>query len=218
MSMETNTHPAQSSRLLIAEDHILVRDTIKLWLAGRKEFTVVETTETVAGVTKALDTIEIDIVILDLALGNDDALHEIERWKTKHPHVRFLIMSASRNYLIAKRAIDNGAHAFISKSDSSEELIKGLQLVRENKTYASRSITPYTGREKSVRLPNLTKREEEILREVASGRTNREIAARLEISGKTVERHRENLKKKLNLSSSSELLREAARLFPSESS
>lgn len=214
--MEISEHPSKASRLLIAEDHILVRDTIKLWLAGHDEFTVVETTETVSGVTSALRSHKIDIVILDLALGNDDALHEIKGWKTEHPHVRFLIMSASRNYLIAKRAIENGAHAFISKSDSSEELIRGLHLVQEDKNYASHSITPYSGREKSIRIPELTKREEEILREIASGRTNREIAQRLDISGKTVERHRENLKRKLSLASSSELLREAVRLFPDE--
>ena len=215
--MESKDQSPEASRLLIAEDHVLVRDTINLWLSGRDEFIVIDTTESVTGVTQSLATHDIDIVILDLALGDDDALHEIQAWKTAHPDVRFLILSASRNYLIAKRALENGANAFVSKSDSSEELIRGLLSVRSGLSYVSHSISPYVGREKSARLPNLTRREEEILREVASGRTNRGIASRLGISGKTVERHRENIKRKLQLTSSSELIREAVRLFPSES-
>ncbi|MGE9291415.1 MAG: LuxR C-terminal-related transcriptional regulator [Puniceicoccales bacterium] len=203
--------------MLIAEDHVLVRDTIKLWLSGREEFKVADTAESVAGVSKSLKSRKIDIVILDLALGDDDALHEIEHWKASHPDVRFLILSASRNYLIAKRALDSGAHAFVSKSDPAEELIKGLLSTRKGLSYVSHSISPYMGREKSGCLPDLTRREEEILREIASGRNNRGIADRLGISGKTVERHRENIKRKLQLTSSSELIREAVRLFPSES-
>ena len=193
-----------------------MRETIAFWFSNNSEFEVVGMASTVGQVTEALETKPLDILVLDLALGGEDALHEIEGWHEKHPQIRILVLSASLSYLIARRAMEGGAAAFISKSDSSEELVEGLRKVRDGSTYISRSVQPYLNRTKSTRLPQLTRREEDILREVASGRRNREIAGRLEISSRTVERHRENIKSKLQLSSGAELVREAIRLFPSE--
>jgi len=212
MSLEFDQKQPQS--LLIAEDHALVRETIVYWLSSNESYKVACTASTIPEVTEALETHRINTVILDLALGDEDALHKIEYWRMKHPDVRFLILSASLSYLIAKRAMENGADAYICKSDPPEELIEGLDKICEGEQYVSRSISAYAGGAKSGLIPKLTRREEDVLRQVAEGKTNREIAKRLGISSRTVERHRENMKSKLNLSSGSDLTREAIRLFP----
>ncbi len=215
--MESSEAVPETSSLLIAEDHVLVRDTIISWLSQHEEFRVVSTADSISGISESLQSQRIDIVVLDLALGDEDALHQISQWKKSHPNVRFLILSASRNYSIAKRALENGALAFVSKSDPAEDFIKGLRSVRANRSYLSASLSPFLSGEKSDLAPSLTRREEDILREVASGRTSREIASRLGISNRTVERHRDNIKSKLKLTSRAELIRHAIRLFSCES-
>lgn len=203
-------------RVLLAEDHALVRETLALWLADQEGFQVVRTAASIREVTDCLAAGDIEIVLLDLALGDEDALPKIRSWRRKFPRVRFLVLSANRNYLIAKKAMDSGAIGFVSKSDPSENLLEGLLRAADGKPFFSDSISPFSGRKRSPRYPELTCREEEILREVAAGRTNRLIAERIGLSTKTIERHRENIKRKLKLGSSAELIREAARLFPSE--
>lgn len=214
--MRDNEPENDISRVLIVDDHTLVRESIVQWLAEFADFMVVGSTSNLEDTNSFLENEYVDIILLDLGLRDEDALDEIVRWKNDFPEIEILVLSASQNFLIARRCLDSGAAGFVSKSDSADELLEGLRAARKGKTFLSKSIQPFEGREKSNSLPKLTCREEEILREIASGQPNRRIATRLGISTKTVERHRENLKKKLCLSSSSELIREAVRLFPSE--
>lgn len=204
------------TKILLAEDHLLVRETLMLWLEETEEFTVAGTAGDIDEVEEELETKRVDIVLLDLGLGDDDALHRIEQWKYRHPRIKFLVLSASRNFLIAQRALEKGAIGFVSKSDSHHDLMKGLKAARKGKTFLSESVSPVSGREHSGAIPQLTRRETEILRELASGQPNRVLASRLGVSPKTIERHRENIKHKLGLKTATEVVREAMRLFPSE--
>lgn len=212
----TRKPQSEPTKVLIVEDHILVSETLMLWLEESAEFKVEGSARSINDAIRELETKDFNIVLLDLGLCDEDALHHIDDWKEAFPDIQILVLSASRNDLIAQRALENGAIGFVSKSDSSEDLIRGLESARAGIHFLSKSVSPFLERERSACLPQLTRREEQILRELASGQPNREIALRLGIRTKTIERHRENIKHKLGLSTASELVREAVRLFPSQ--
>ncbi len=214
--MKSRNSNRQITKVLLVEDHILVRESLILWLKGLADFRVEGVASSIDEARTSLETRDIDIVLLDLGLGDEDCLHEIAGWKKAYPGVDFLVLSASRSFLIAQRAMENGAVGFISKSDSPDDLVKGLESARAGKPFLSKSFSSRPGREPSADVSLLTARERDILRELASGKPNREIALRLGISTKTVERHRENIKHKLGLANGSGLICEAVRLFPSE--
>lgn len=207
---------AKQIRVLLVEDHALFREALSRLFAPSREFFLHRAVGTTEDAEQFLKTGAIDVVLLDLTLQGENASAKIGPWREKYPHTEIVALSESDNAGVARRSMDSGAIGFVSKFDTSQDLFAAIRKAASKTSYISKKVQGPSFSGRGEGLPDLSEREREILREIAAGRPVRQIAERLGISTKTVERHRENIKTKLNLDSASGVLREAMRLFPSE--
>ncbi|MGD9097660.1 MAG: response regulator transcription factor [Desulfobacterales bacterium] len=206
----------QPHRILIAEDHAIVRDGLRALLTAQPGFEVVAEAENGRDAVRRADRIRPDLILIDLSMPRMNGIEAIRELKRQDPDVRVIVMTAhaADEYVFA--ALDAGAEGYFLKDGSQEELLLAISTVIAGKRYicpgvSEQVIEGYLHgrprlREKSA-WDSLTRREIEIAKLVAEGYKNREIADELFISIKTVEKHRANLMAKLKLKGAAELAR-----------
>jgi two-component system, NarL family, response regulator NreC len=217
--METQTR-ANKIRILLADDHTVMRRGLRLLLEGQPGFTVVaEASDGGQAVDEAQAT-EPDVVVLDIAMPNLSGIEAAQRIVSALPNVAVVILSMHSDEGYVLRALKAGAKAYLLKDSAEGDLIEAIKTVAQGKTFFSPEISKMLvedyvreirskGVEDSYEL--LTPREREILRLLATGKSNKDIASLLNLSLYTVETHRRNLQDKLNLHSIAELILYAVR-------
>jgi DNA-binding NarL/FixJ family response regulator len=217
--METQTS-ANKIRILLADDHTVMRRGLRLLLEGQPGFTVVaEASDGGQAVDEAQAT-EPDVVVLDIAMPNLSGIEAAQRIVSALPNVAVVILSMHSDEGYVLRALKAGAKAYLLKDSAEGDLIEAIKTVAQGKTFFSPEISKMLvedyvreirskGVEDSYEL--LTPREREILRLLATGKSNKDIASLLNLSLYTVETHRRNLQDKLNLHSIAELILYAVR-------
>jgi two-component system response regulator NreC len=156
------------------------------------------------------------VVMMDLEMPGSDGLSAARRLHKLTPNAKVIFLSAHDEEKDVMAALTTaGATGYLLKSDAPDELISAVRAVSAGKRYLSPSITPLVllhisdPQRSLAKGPALTPREREVLRLVGQGATSKEIAARLNISPKTAQAHRDNLKQKLNLRTTADLVRYA---------
>lgn len=206
-------------KIMIAEDHALVRKGLNALLSSQPEFEVVAEAENGLEVlAKSRECIP-DLVLLDLSMPKMNGLATLRLLKKDHPAVKILVitMHASQDYLIP--TLKEGADGYLLKGDDPQELFMAIKAIMAGKAYLSTELSgqlinsvinpeDLTGGDP---LTCLTPREKEVFQMVAEGGTNQQIADLLFISPKTVDKHRTNLMKKLDLHSAREVNRFAVK-------
>jgi DNA-binding NarL/FixJ family response regulator len=206
-------------KVLIAEDHTLVRAGIRLIIEQLAAYEVVaEVGDGAAAVEKTIQ-LQPDIVLMDIAMPHLNGIEATERILKECHNTRVIILSmyASDQYIL--RALQVGASGYLLKKSATEELEMAFKAVLGGETYLSPPIAHFLVKDvmrqrdetpvpKSA-FENLTTREREILQLIAEGMTNPDIAEHLNLSVHTVRTHRGNLMDKLNLHSQSEVTRYA---------
>jgi DNA-binding NarL/FixJ family response regulator len=178
-------------KLLVADDHDVVRTGLKSLLNGSDVKIVGEaaTGEAVLRLTKKLNP---DVVLLDIQMPDKDGLWALGRLKVDFPEVPVLIFSAFDNPAFIARAVALGAHGYLLKSTGKKELVEAIHTAAAGKTIWTREeLRRVTGALATPRLNSdvevpLTQRESEVLKQLAQGATNKEIAVALHISYETV--------------------------------
>jgi DNA-binding NarL/FixJ family response regulator len=204
------------STVLIVDDHPLVREGLKGLIAEESDLSVCAETGSMRRAQELVREKQPDIVIIDLSLEDGNGLELIRRLKSHYPQIKMLVCSMRDESLFAERAINTGAHGYINKHEVAGHVIDALRQVLSGKIYLSpdvveRIITgfarnqPVTGSS----IEELSNRELEVFWLIGQGRSTAEIAKQLNLSVKTVETHREKIKRKLGLSSAGELMRHA---------
>ncbi len=200
-------------RVLLVEDHALVREALFMRLSAERDIEIIGQAANLAEAEAELERHRPDVVLLDFLLGEGDPLHILPSWNVRFRPLRVVILTASHNGEIARRALQAGAAGFVCKSDSFGDLLTVVRKAAKGRVALTPTVQEILD---SVQDSGLSDRELQALRLIAAGKATREIAAILGISVKTAERHRENIKQKLGAETSAALMREAVLRFPVE--
>lgn len=204
-------------RVLIVDDHQIIRDGLKGLINAETDMEVVgEAGDGQLALQKAKE-LQPDVVVMDVSMPKLNGAKATERLKKDFPGVKVLALTAHEDKGYIGQMLQAGASGYVLKIAAAEELIKAIRTVAGGGAYldpaiAGNVVNNYI-RQKSTKQNArggvLTAREEEVLRLVAQGYINKEIAARLDISVKTVESHKTNFMEKLSLRSRAEIVRYA---------
>jgi DNA-binding NarL/FixJ family response regulator len=211
---------AEQTRIVIIDDHPFVREGLKQLLAGQNDFFLAGEASSVSDAQAAIDGTEPDVAVVDLALGPDDGV-ELVRWiRLNHPNTRVLVLSMQDEALYAERLLRLGVSGYVMKNVAGTDFLGALRKVARGQrhlssamsermlTQVARGRAPGTDEDP---VTALTDRELEVFRLIGEGISTREISQRLDLSMKTVDAHRRHMREKLNLRSTSELIRYATR-------
>jgi len=206
-------------RIVLADDHTLVRRGVRLILEQEPGLTVVGEASDGAEAVDLVRRLEVDLVVLDVAMPRMTGL-QAAREIARHPeHPRLLMLSMHDNEQYFFESLKVGASGYVLKSVADEELVVACRTAMRDQAFVypgamSALVRDYLGRlDRGEDLPRtvLTQREDEVLKLIAEGWSTREIARELVISTKTVERHRANILAKLGMRDRTQVTRYAIR-------
>lgn len=207
-------------RLLLVDDHAVVRSGLKMLLAGEADVEIVgEAGSGSEAVTRA-GSARPDVILMDIGLPDMTGIEAARQIKSSHPDIAIVALTIHEDEEYFFKMLEAGASGYVPKRAAPEELLTAVRAAAAGEVYLYPSLakllvkdylTQERGAETKSTLDGLTEREQEVLSLLADGANNDEIAAALVISPKTVERHRENIMRKLNLHSRVELVRYAIR-------
>ena len=207
-----------SARILLADDHALVRSGLRMILDAEPDLQVVAEAADGNAALSALDQTPVDLAILDIAMPRMTGLQAAREINRTHPHVRILILSMYDNEQFLFEALKAGAAGYVLKSGADGDIVNACRAAMRGEPFLYpaavqaliRDLIEQSNERGEVFEP-LSSRELEVLKLIAEGRSSKEIASLLVISVKTVERHRSNILRKLNLRDRVELTRYAIR-------
>ena len=204
-------------RVLLAEDHLTVREGVKFILDAQPDIEVVgEAGDGRAALLLAREVAP-DVVLMDVSMPGMNGLRATERLSEELPLVRVVALTRHTDRAYMQQLLQAGAAGYVLKQSDPSVLLQAVRAVAAGGTYldpaiAGKALSGYYGRKAvggSVAEVNLSDRETEVLRLIALGYSNKEIAARLSLSVKTVEAHKANAMRKLDMTSRIDIVRYA---------
>ncbi len=205
-------------RVLLADDHILVRAGLRKLLESMPEVEVVGEADDGLALLQRAQELQPNLVLMDIAMPGLNGLEATARLTKALPEVRVIILSMHQNEEYVRQALRNGAVAYLLKDAAPLELELALKAVLRGETYLSPAVSrgivsDYVQRLRADEQPGdaLTPRQREVLQLVAEGHSTKEIARRLDLSVKTVDTHRSQLMKQLDIHEVAGLVRYAMR-------
>jgi len=192
-------------RIVLADDHALFRQGVKMIINGVADLEVAGEAGDGAELLALLDTTVVQMVILDISMPRLRGIEAIREVKKRHPAMKVLILTMYREYL--HQALSAGAEGYLVKEDADRELFSAIENIRQGRKYVSPRMREELA-DYGIHEP-LSLRETEVLKLIAAGKSNREIAEMLCISVRTTESHRATILSKLNLRNTADLVRYA---------
>jgi len=202
-------------RIILADDHILFRQGIKRILDEISEVQVVGEAGDGQEVLELAKTLAPDLVILDISIPKLNGIEACRQIRHLSPKVRILVLTMHKDKEYLYQAVSAGAHGYLLKEDSDEELFAAVETIRKGAIYVTKALAVVVSTDMSALVregertfpKSLTTREREVLKYICEGKSNSEIGEILRISTRTVETHRANMMSKLNLRNTAELVR-----------
>jgi DNA-binding NarL/FixJ family response regulator len=204
-------------RVMIADDHKIFRDGIKSILEKEKDMEVVEEASKGSEVIEKVGNAAIDVIVLDIDMGNPNGIEIAEIIGKEYPEVNILILSMMGLHDFIIQALEKGAIGFILKNAGKDELLTAIRTVAKGDSYFSKEVSailiehlnkPRATRKRIADIP-LSARELEVLKLIVQEDSNPEIAEKLFISIRTVDTHRRNLLEKLGVKNTAGLVKYA---------
>ncbi len=217
----TNNGKRKARRVLIVDDHPIVRQGLRRVMENEDDLTVVGEAETARDARSAIKELNPDVVIADISLKQGDGIELVRDVRAHHPQLPILVLSMHDETIYAERMLSAGANGYIMKQAASEQFLISLRRVLEGGIYVSEAVGnnmiqkfasggAYISANPIDRLSN---RELQILHMIGKGMSTRETAQALNLSVKTVESHRQRIKRKLNLTTGTQLVQYAVNWF-----
>lgn len=204
-------------RIILADDHAMMREGIKSMIDAVPGLAVTGEAGDGLQLMKILKKSVPDMVILDISMPGLQGIEAAREIHSLCPEIHILMLSMHKSEDFLSRSLEAGARGYLLKEDSGDELLQAIDHIRRGKTYLSRKlasefpsaiISICQGDFKAAPDP-LTPRERQVLQMIAEGHTDRQIGDRLCISVRTVHRHRANIRSKLNLKGTADLVKYA---------
>jgi DNA-binding NarL/FixJ family response regulator len=200
-------------RLLIADDHSIVREGLRRIIDECEDIEVVGEARDSEEIVNKVCTVSVDVVLLDLSMPGRGFLETIAALLAQKPQLRILVLSVHSEEQFVRRSLRAGAAGYLTKDRSPQELAEAIRTVHRGGTFVDPALSevlqslPSTGPEE--RHEALSQREYQVLCKLGSGRSVTQIATDLELSPKTVSTYRSRILEKLHLTSSQQLMRYA---------
>lgn len=210
------SNPNPTTKVLIVDDHPLMREGLVMRISRQPDL---EVCGEAAGEEEALALLERtapNLALIDISLKSGHGIELVKQIKSRHPQIKMLVVSGFGESLYAERALRAGALGYLNKQESNEKLLEAIRTVLAGKRFISAALAQRlvgqalgdADQTKST-IDQLSNRELEVFRLIGEGLTTGMIAERLFISPHTIDTHRENIKRKLNIPNAGELSRAA---------
>jgi DNA-binding NarL/FixJ family response regulator len=203
-------------RILLADDHETVRQGLRLLLERQADMQVIAEAGDGQAAIQRSEEFRPDVVVMDITMPGMNGLQATRQLRTTVPNVAVVVLSRHKDSAYVQELLHAGAQAYVLKQSASAELIRAVRAAAAGQQYLDANIAHeltgeylrrHTGR--SPKQPSLSERELDVLRLMAWGLSNKEIAARLDLSIKTIEVHKANAMRKLNLHGRVDIVRYA---------
>ncbi len=199
-------------RVVLADDHAMMRGSLRMLMDREEDVEVVAEADDLAAVVRDVQDHEPHVLVLDLGMPGGSTIEAIGRLRERSPDTQIVVMTMEENPVFAQRAFAAGALGFLAKDRADSELPQAVRAAARGEEFVSpRVAARLDALQRSLTDDALTPREVEVLRLIALGHTSVEIARKLHLSPRTVETHRANIHRKLELSTRAELVRYALR-------
>ena len=204
--------PETRIRIVLADDHPVVRSGLRMLLEAEPDLEVVSEAGDTDGAARAVLGHKPDVIVLDLNMPGGSSLEAIPRMSTDSPETAVVVLTMQDDPEFAREALRAGSRGYVLKQSAGTELVQAIRAAAGGGTW----LNPELGARMAAAPPapsgppgDLSEREADVLRLIALGHTNSEIAEQLFLSVRTVETHRSHIQQKLGLSSRAELVRYA---------
>jgi two-component system, NarL family, response regulator NreC len=200
---------AEAISIVLADDHTVVRRALRVLLEEEDGFEVVAEAEDAEGAIRYLRGHKPDVLILDLSMPGRPGLEAIPDLRDASPETKIVVLTMQKEPAFARQALQLGVLGYVLKEAADDELVQAVRRAAAGETYLQPALGAKLAAEPESPATDLSERETDVLRLIALGHTNAEIAEQLYISVRTVETHRAHIQQKLGVSSRAELVRSA---------
>lgn len=204
--------PESPIRVVLADDHTVVRRSLRLLLDDHDDVEVVAEASDLSAVMRHVHGHMPHVLVIDLRLPNGSSIETIRRLREQVPRTEVVVLTMEESPVFAQQSLDAGAVGFVLKDRADSELLMAIRRAARGEEYVSARVAAgLDALRRAVDGDGLSPRETEVLRLIALGHTSAEIAAKLHLSRRTVETHRARIHRKLGLTTRAELVRFALR-------
>jgi DNA-binding NarL/FixJ family response regulator len=192
--------------IMLVDDHPLVRDGLRARLEAVPHFRVVAEADSGAEALALAGGTRIDLVLMDITMRDGSGIEATARLTANHPDIAILILSMHDKLEYVTQAMQAGARGYVLKDAPGKDIVLAIDTVMAGGIYYSAAVARQLARP-AAQDNQLTSREQEVLRHIANGESNKQIARALDLSVRTVETHRLNIKRKLGIEGQAELIK-----------
>lgn len=222
----TTDKPTAKKKVLLVDDHALMRQGLELLISQQADLEVCGQAESAAEAMTAIKAAAPDVMVTDITLKDSSGLELLKDIRVYWPHLPVVVLTMHNETFYAERVLRAGARGYVTKNEPPAVVLAAIRSalagnIHVSEKLASQMIGKLTGRGPQggagAMLDQLSDREFEVFELIGQGKEVREIAAQLHLSAKTIETHRDNIRKKLNIDSAGDLLKFALQWFQLDS-
>ncbi len=202
-----NAQPPERIRVLIADDHAILRDGLKALLQSAPDMEVVGEAATGEEALRLVHELRPHVVLMDISMPDMTGLEATEVIKRMYPEIKVIALTVHEHETYLRRMLQVGADGYVVKRAAADELVRAIRTVLRGGVYLHPEVAKNVVGRSDPKMPKLSEREWQVLRLIALGYTNQQIAERLALSVKTVETYRSRIADKLGIKTRAEMVK-----------